>query len=89
MQAGVRSRRATRLVRRAAGRAYTVDRLVNRLWDYPRHVATLTGVAIGYLGDPNALPDKYRQRDLSPRQRKPLTEIVFGSRWGEVSDQLK
>jgi glycosyltransferase involved in cell wall biosynthesis len=37
------ARRATRLSRRAAGRGFTVDRLVNRLWDYPRHVATLTG----------------------------------------------
>jgi nitroreductase len=60
-----------------------------QLYGIPDDVRPLTGLAIGYLGDPNALPEKYRQRDLAPRQRKPLTDIVFGSRWGEVSDLLK
>jgi nitroreductase len=59
------------------------------LYSIPDDVRPLTGLAIGYLGDPNTLPEKYRQRDLSPRQRKPLTEIVFGGRWGEVPEQLK
>ncbi|MEP7305036.1 MAG: glycosyltransferase family 1 protein [Acidobacteriota bacterium] len=36
-------RRATRVSRHAAGRAFTVDRLVNRLWDYPRCVSKLAG----------------------------------------------
>jgi glycosyltransferase involved in cell wall biosynthesis len=34
-------RRATRVFSHAAGPAYTVDRLANRFWDYPRHVAKL------------------------------------------------
>jgi hypothetical protein len=59
------------------------------LYGIPDDVRPLTGLAIGYLGDPNALPEKYRQRDLSPRQRKPLIEIVFGSSWGEVPERLK
>lgn len=33
--------------------------------------------AIGYLGDPDALPDRLRQRELAPRTRKPLNEFVF------------
>src|SRR5512142_1034145 len=36
-------------------------------YDIPDDVRPLTGIAIGYQGDPNALPEKYRQRDLSPR----------------------
>jgi nitroreductase len=36
-------------------------------------------MAIGYLGDPNTLPDQLRQREESPRERKPLEEIVFSS----------
>ena len=59
------------------------------VYQIPDGFRPLTGLAIGYLGDPNALPEKYRQRDLAPRQRKPLTEIVFGGRWGEVPEQLK
>lgn len=33
--------------------------------------------AVGYLGDPNALPLQYRQGDLTPRTRKPVEEFVF------------
>jgi nitroreductase len=56
------------------------------LFGIPDGIRPLTGLAIGYLGDPNALPEKYRERDLSPRQRKPLSEIVFAGRWGAASD---
>ena len=33
--------------------------------------------AVGYFGDPDTLPDQLRQQETSPRQRKPLSEIVF------------
>lgn len=33
--------------------------------------------AIGYLGDPDALPERLRQRELAARSRKPLDEFVF------------
>ncbi|MGC2398212.1 MAG: nitroreductase family protein [Acidobacteriaceae bacterium] len=33
--------------------------------------------ALGYLGDPNSLSDTMRQKELAPRERKPLNEIVF------------
>jgi nitroreductase len=34
---------------------------------------------IGYLGDANALPDPYKERELAPGQRKALSEILHGS----------
>jgi nitroreductase len=55
------------------------------LYRIPDGVQPLTGLAIGYLGDPNTLPEKYRERDLVPRQRKALAEFVFGGQWGEAS----
>jgi len=55
------------------------------LYDIPEGVQPLTGLAIGYPGDPDALPEKNRERDLAPRQRKPLPEFVFGGRWGTPS----
>jgi nitroreductase len=55
------------------------------LYRIPEGVEPLTGLAIGYLADPNMLPDVYRQRDLTPRQRKPLAEFVFGGQWGTAS----
>jgi nitroreductase len=52
------------------------------LYRIPEGVQALTGLAIGYLADPSTLPEMYRQRDLAPRQRKPLAEFVFGGLWG-------
>lgn len=47
------------------------------------HSRALTGLAIGYAGDPSALPQTLAERDRSPRERKPLGEFVFGSRFGQ------
>jgi nitroreductase len=33
--------------------------------------------ALGYLGDPNTLPEQMKQQETSPRQRKDLSETVF------------
>ncbi len=40
-------------------------------------------MAIGYLGDPDSLPEDLRAKELSPRQRKPLSEFVFGATFGQ------
>jgi len=40
-------------------------------------------VALGYLGSPDELPEKYRQGELARRTRKPLNEIVFGVNWNQ------
>lgn len=39
-------------------------------------------IALGYLGDPNTLPEKLRIREMASRTRKPLTEFVHAGRWG-------
>jgi nitroreductase len=56
------------------------------LYRIPEGVQPLTGLAIGYVADPNILPEAYRQRDLTPRQRKPVAEFVFGGQWGTSSN---
>jgi nitroreductase len=55
----------------------------------PENVQPKTGLAIGYVADPDSLPDLYRDRDLSPRSRKPLAEFVFGGQWGAASIMVK
>ena len=55
----------------------------------PESVQPLTGLAIGYAADPNILPEKYRERDLTPRSRKRLGEFVFGGEWGAASSLVK
>jgi nitroreductase len=59
------------------------------LYQIPADAQPLTGVAIGYLGSPDALPEAYRKRDLAPRQRKPLVEFVFAKQWGAGADLAK
>jgi nitroreductase len=62
---------------------------VRALYRVPESVQPLTGLAIGYAADPNTLPEKYRERDLAPRTRKPLAEFVFGGEWGSASSLIK
>ncbi len=59
------------------------------LYQIPDGVQPLTGIAIGYAADPNNLPEAYKQRDLAPRQRKPLAEFVFGGQWRTASKIVK
>ena len=55
------------------------------LYRIPDGVQPTTGLAIGYAADPDSLPEKYRQRDLTPRNRKPIAAFVFGEMWGRAS----
>lgn len=42
-----------------------------------------TAYAIGSLGDPDTLPGDLRERELVPRTRNPLGDLVFGRRFGD------
>jgi hypothetical protein len=55
------------------------------LFEIPDGYEAWTGMAIGYQGDPTTLPDALKERDLTPRQRKPLEQFVFAGKWGNVS----
>lgn len=59
------------------------------LYEIPEHSHTLTGLAIGYAGDPKSLPESHRDRDLAPRTRKPLEEFVFEGQYGDASPLVK
>ena len=51
----------------------------------PEHSEAWTALAIGFAGDPDALPPSLKERDLAARQRKPIGEFVFGGKWGEAA----
>jgi nitroreductase len=74
----------------ATARGLVVHQMIGILPDKARETFQIpegseawTGLAIGYAGDPQTLPEKLKERDLAPRQRKPLAEFVFGKKWGE------
>ena len=45
----------------------------------------VAAIALGYLGEPELLPEKLRERERAPRTRKPLDEMVFARRWGQAA----
>jgi nitroreductase len=55
------------------------------IYQIPEHFEAWTALAIGYKADPATLPDELKERDLTPRHRKPLHEFVFGGRWKQAS----
>ncbi len=56
------------------------------LFGIPEDWEPVAMMAIGYLGDPKTLPESLRERELAPRTRKPLTELVFTGGWNQPSD---
>ncbi len=73
----------------ATARGLVVHQMIGILPDRARDVyaipegsEALTGLAIGYPGDAQTLPEGLRERDLAPRKRKPLSAFVFAERWG-------
>jgi nitroreductase len=43
-------------------------------------------IALGYPGDPEALAEKLREREIAERQRKPLETFVFSGSWGHSAE---
>ena len=64
------------------------DRVRER-FEIPAGIRPLTALAIGYAADPQTLEKGFQQRDLAPRQRKPLADFVFAKKWGETSDLVR
>ncbi len=48
----------------------------------PDDFDVVTAIAIGYAAPSEDLPERLRDRDVQPRQRRPLAELVFGNQWG-------
>lgn len=55
------------------------------LYAIPEDSEAWTALAIGYKGDIASLPDTLKERDLAPRQRKPLNQFVYSGKWGNPS----
>jgi len=51
------------------------------LYRVPDDFQVATGIALGYLGDPDSLAEPMKTTELEARVRKPLEEIVFASSW--------
>jgi nitroreductase len=59
------------------------------LFSIPQGYEAVAGFALGYPGDPRSLPDQLREREVAPRERKPLESFVFSGKWGETAPFVK
>jgi nitroreductase len=54
----------------------------------PETHAPVTGIALGYLGDAEKLPEDLREREQARRERNPLERFVFSGTWNQTSSLL-
>lgn len=80
------------LVLEATARGLSVHQMAGILPDKARELYAIpanseawTGLAIGYKGGSNKLPEELKQRDAAPRPRKKLNQFVFAGKWGQPS----
>ncbi|MEZ4636437.1 MAG: nitroreductase family protein [Caldilineaceae bacterium] len=52
----------------------------------PEAYEPVVAIAAGYMGALDEAPDDIRERELSARSRKPLSELVHGGEWGTPWD---
>jgi nitroreductase len=55
-----------------------------QMYSIPEGYEAVSAIAIGYPGDPQALPEQYQQREFAPRQRQPQQAFVFTGTWGKI-----
>lgn len=59
------------------------------LLEIPSGWEPIAAFVIGYPGELESLPEALRQRELAPRERKPLESFVMGGHWGKPANFLK
>jgi len=51
------------------------------VYGVPETHEVMSGIAVGYRGDPNALPEDFREKETVRSTRKPQSEFVFSGGW--------
>lgn len=63
---------------------------MRRALGIPDEFALGAAVALGYLDLPEKLPEgSPREQETTPRQRKALSEVAYGSRWGQALETVQ
>ncbi|MGZ8843937.1 MAG: nitroreductase family protein [Pyrinomonadaceae bacterium] len=59
---------------------------VREAYGVPEGFEPVAAMAIGYPGPTEVLPEQFREQELGPRKRKPISDFVFQGGWGKTSD---
>ena len=62
---------------------------IRKTYDIPTDFEILAGLAIGYPGDPETVPQAFKEAEKSPRTRKPLTQMVYSGLWEKASELVE
>jgi nitroreductase len=86
---------AANLTLEATARGIAVHQMIGilpdrarELYAIPEGFTAVTGLAIGYAGEAQGLDAKFLDRDRTARTRKPLEELVFTGRFGQVHPKI-
>jgi len=58
---------------------------IKATYSLPEGFEPVAAMAVGYPADPETLPEPFREQEVAPRRRKPISDFVFEGKWGEVS----
>lgn len=53
----------------------------HEVFNLPEGYQPVTIIAVGYAGNPDDLPEPMRERERTPRTRKPIHDFVFEGTW--------
>lgn len=86
---------AANLAIEAVAQGLELHQMAGILVDKAREVLSIpagydpvAGFALGYPGDPQSLPDRLRERELSARQRKESSSFVHDGTWNKKASFL-
>ena len=58
---------------------------VRETYGLPEGFEPVAAIAVGYADQPEALPESFREQEIAPRKRKPISDFVFEEKWGKAS----
>ena len=62
--------------------------VIRETYAIPEEFEPVAGLALGYLGDPEDLPEERQASEFARRSRRSLEEMVFSGSWGEAPSLL-
>lgn len=62
---------------------------IRRVYGLPDGYEPVSGIAFGYPGDAEDLPERVREREKKPRSRRDLSELVFTGGWGRSAPWIE
>lgn len=60
------------------------SKLALEQFEVPDEYDAVSIIVLGYPGNPETLPEKLKERELKPRERKPLSSLVFSGSFGKT-----